>query len=123
MPSRPTRTYSTIEALTSSDQKLDVRAHQRTYEGAYTRTALAALSFSIMVVKLFSSEFLPIAMVYTIYGSLLYFVGVSKAGSVEIYYNSENDNEEFITGASTVLLLTFISLSSYIVILVLVLRL
>lgn len=117
------RTYSTIEALSSSAQKLDVRAHQRTYEGAYTRSALSALSFSLMVVKLFSPAFLPIAMVYTIYGSLLYFVGVSKAGSVDTYYNPKNGKEEFVTGATTVIVLTAISLVAYVAIFVLILRL
>lgn len=117
------RAHSRIEALSSSGQKLDVRAHQRTYEGAYTRAALSALSFSLMIVKLFSPAFLPIAMVYTIYGSFIYFVGVSKAGSVDTYYNPANDKEEFVTGSSTVLLLTCISLPTYVVILILLLRL
>lgn len=103
--------------------KLDVRAHQRTYEGAYTRTAISCLSFSIVMIKLFSSEFLPIGTVYTVYGCLLYFIGVFKAATVDTYYDAENDMEEFKTAGDLVLLLTGISLASYVAMLVLVLRL
>lgn len=103
--------------------KLDVRAHQRTYEGAYTRTAISCLSFSIVMIKLFSSEFLPIGTVYTVYGCLLYFIGVFKAATVDTYYNAEEDMEEFKTAGDLVLLLTGISLASYVAMLVLVLRL
>lgn len=123
MQRRVQRTHSTLEALPLSGQKLDVRAHQRTYEGAYTRAAISALTFSLMIVKLFSPSFLPIAMVYTVYGSFLYFLGFSKAGSVDTYYNPKNNKEEFVTGATNVMILTCSSLATYIVILVLLLRL
>jgi len=109
--------------ILSSGHKLDVRAHQRTYEGAYTRSAIGCLSFSILIIKLFSKEFLPIGIVYTIYGSLLYFIGLSKAPSIDIYYNPDKDMEMYKTCGNTVLLLTVISLVSYLVLLVLILRL
>lgn len=116
------RLHSRLDDL-SSGLKLDVRAHQRTYEGAYTRTAISCLSFSVVVVKLFSAEFLPIATVYTAYGCLLYFFGVIKAGSVDTYYNKDKNEEEFRTAGDSVLLLTSISLATYLALLVLVLRL
>lgn len=75
------------------------------------------------MIKLFSSEFLPIGTVYTVYGCLLYFIGVVKAATVDTYYNPEKDMEEFKTAGDLVLLLTGISLASYVAMLVLVLRL
>lgn len=116
------RRHSRLDDL-SNGLKLDVRAHQRTYEGAYTRTAILCLSFSIVVVKLFSSEFLPIATVYTAYGCLLYFFGVIKAGTVDTYFNPDKKEEEFRTAGDLVLLLTSISLATYLALLVLVARL
>ncbi|CAK7909078.1 hypothetical protein CAAN1_25S00408 [[Candida] anglica] len=123
MSERPGRQRlpSVLDVL-SSGLKLDVRAHQRTYEGAYTRTAMGALSFSILIIKLFSKEFLPIGAAYTVYGSLLYFIGVVKSGTVDTYYNPEKDMQIYRTGGDTVLLLTLLSLASYLVLLVLVWR-
>ncbi|ODV80813.1 uncharacterized protein CANTADRAFT_88722 [Suhomyces tanzawaensis NRRL Y-17324] len=104
------------------DLKLDIRAHQRTYEGAYTRSAIGCLSFSIVIIKLFSKEFLPVGAVYTVYGCLLYFIGFFKAASVDVYYNPDNHMEVYNTSGNTVVLLTVISLASYVTLLVLILR-
>ncbi|KAG7192245.1 uncharacterized protein KQ657_001963 [Scheffersomyces spartinae] len=97
-------------------------AYQRTYEGAYTRSAIGCLSFAILIIKLFSREFLPIGMVYTIYGLIFYFLGIYKAASVDVFYNPEKDMEYFKTSGNSVILLTAISLASYTTLLILVLR-
>lgn len=120
-PPQRKRLPSVIDGLPNGLQ-LDVRAHQRTYEGAYTRSSLGSLTFAILVIKLFSLEFLPLGIVYTIYGCLLYFIGVYKAASVDFYYNPERDMTQYKTSGNTVLLLTGISLASYISLLVLILR-
>lgn len=116
------RRVSRLDHLASNIRQ-DVRAHQRTYEGAYTRTAILCLSFSVVIIKLFSAEFLPIGTVYTAYGFLLYFVGVAKAKNVLTYYSQECDKEVFRTAGDSVLLLTSVSLATYVALLVLVLRL
>lgn len=116
------RAPSRIDEFTNST-KLDVRAHQRTYEGAYTRSAVGCLSFSIVIIKLFSKEFLPIGVIYTLYGSILYFLGVYKVSRVTFFYNPDKDAMMFKTRGNYVLFLTLISLCSYISLLVLLLRL
>lgn len=109
-------------SILSRNHKLDVRAHQRTYEGAYTRTALGCLSFSILLIKLFSKEFLPVGAIYTVYGTLVYFMGVYQARKVDFYYNPERNKEYFRTSGDSVVLLTVISLACYIFLLVLIVR-
>ena len=108
--------------LFATNLKQDIRAHQRTYEGAYTRTAIGCLSFSILIIKLFSKEFLPIGTIYTIYGCLLYFLGVFKSSREDVYYNPDKDMEMFTTSGDFVLFLTILSLCCYIALLVLLLR-
>lgn len=116
------RMSSRIDFL-SNDLKLDVRAYQRTYEGAYTRTAIGCLSFSIVIIKLFSKEFLLIGTIYTAYGCLLYFIGVIKSYSVDTYYDPSKKMEMCKTGGNSVLTLSVISFISYVALLVLVIRL
>lgn len=119
--SRVERLPSRLDLL-ANNLKLDIRAYQRTYEGAYTRSAIGCLSFAILIIKLFSREFLPIGMVYTIYGLIFYFLGIYKAASVDVFYNPEKDMEYFKTSGNSVILLTAISLASYTTLLILVLR-
>lgn len=107
----------------ANNQKLDIRAHQRTYEGAYLRLAIGALLFLILILKLFSKEFLPVGTVYTCYGTLLFAIGVHRANHVDVYYLPLEDATLFHTAGGTVWLLTVISLASYVTLLVLVARL
>ncbi|ODQ63532.1 hypothetical protein NADFUDRAFT_53198 [Nadsonia fulvescens var. elongata DSM 6958] len=53
------------------DKKLDIRAIQRTFEGAYIRTALGQLSFAMVILKVFSKDFVLVGTTYTIHGILI----------------------------------------------------
>ena len=115
------RHYSSLDLL-STNIRQDVRAHQRTYEGAYTRSALSCLSFSLVVIKMFLVKFLAIAAVYTAYGLFLYVFGVANAGKVHEYYARDSGERKFRTAGDSVLLLSSISLCAYVALLVLVAR-
>lgn len=118
--SEVTRRVSSLEGL-SNGRKLDVRAHQRTYEGAYTRTAIGCLAFSIMIIKLFSKEFLPIGAIYTIYGFTVFCFGMYKSRSVEFYYNPVKNKEFFKSSGNSVMVLTGISIVCYLTLLSMIL--
>jgi hypothetical protein len=45
-----------------------MRAAQRTFEGAYTRTALSQFSFALVVLKIFTHEFYPIGALFAVFG-------------------------------------------------------
>lgn len=104
----------------SNGMKLDIRAHQRTYEGAYTRTAIGCFAFSILIIKIFSKEFLPIGTIYTIYGSVVFIIGYYKSKSVDFFYNPAKDKEYFKTSGNSVVLLTLISLACYVSLFILI---
>ncbi|KAG0683067.1 hypothetical protein C6P40_000449 [Pichia californica] len=73
------------ERLTKA-QKLDIRAHQRTYQGAYIRTCIGCLSFSLLVMKLFSKEFMSIGLVFQIYSLLICVIGYNRASNMDLYF-------------------------------------
>ncbi|VEU19942.1 DEKNAAC100043 [Brettanomyces naardenensis] len=91
MPPSLERRPSRLEYLDSKGQKLDVRAHQRTYQGAYVRTCLGCLTFSLLVMKLFSKEFMPLGMVYQVYALLLCLVALLRSRNTDIYFINFND--------------------------------
>ncbi|CDK27879.1 unnamed protein product [Kuraishia capsulata CBS 1993] len=82
------RRPSRLTYLSSNNQRLDIRAHQRTYQGAYMRSCLGALSFSVLILKIFSKEFLSIGMVYTIYGMLFLVVSYLRQQNIDLYIMS-----------------------------------
>lgn len=112
----------------SKSQKLDIRAHQRTYQGAYIRTCIGTLSFSLLVMKLFSREFLSIGLVFQIYSLLLCVIGYSRGNNLDLYFvnlNNEDQDEMsetnfyFKTSGNYVLWLSLITGSCFIVLFVL----
>ena len=46
----------------SPQELIEIRAAQRTFEGAYIRTSLSQFSFALIVLKIFTSEFYSIGM-------------------------------------------------------------
>lgn len=45
---------------------MEIRAAQRTFEGAYIRTSLSQFSFALVVLKIFTSEFYSIGTVFSL---------------------------------------------------------
>jgi len=85
------RRPSRLDYLASKGQKLDIRAHQRTYQGAYVRTCLGCLSFSLLVMKLFSREFMPLGMVYQVYALVLCLASYLRSRNLDLYFINFND--------------------------------
>ncbi|KAH3670332.1 hypothetical protein WICMUC_004901 [Wickerhamomyces mucosus] len=108
--------------LTFKDnKKLDIRAQQRTYDGAYTRASIATLSFALLITKLFSKSFLPIGILYCVYGSIIYIIGMTRSNHMNAFLLGD-DKLYYKTSGNTVLLMGLVSLISYIILLTLVLR-
>ncbi|KZT64202.1 hypothetical protein DAEQUDRAFT_769905 [Daedalea quercina L-15889] len=53
---------------------LELRARQRTFDGAYTRGAMATFGYSLTILRLFDKRFADIGIVYAILAGLLYVV-------------------------------------------------
>ncbi|KAH8116046.1 hypothetical protein DFH11DRAFT_1583818 [Phellopilus nigrolimitatus] len=54
------------------DELIELRARLRTFDGAYSRTALGNLGYALMVLKLFDRRFYHIGLLYTIFAALLF---------------------------------------------------
>jgi hypothetical protein len=66
------------ESIINHDELTDLRAYQRTFDGAYTRTALGQLSYAILILKLFEKDFYWCGLVYTALAAQLIFIGAYR---------------------------------------------
>jgi hypothetical protein len=123
----------------SASELVEIRAAQRTFEGAYVRTSLSQFSFALVVLKIFTSEFYSIGALFAVYGAGV--LGVSayrrREGNRmffdEVKIVRETDGGEtrevvktekrFRTSGNVVVVLTGLSVAAYISLLVLTLRL
>ncbi|KAG0706192.1 hypothetical protein DFH29DRAFT_902513 [Suillus ampliporus] len=57
----------------------ELRARNRTFNGAYRRTALATLGYALTALRLFDSRFLRIGILYLVLSILLFALGYIRA--------------------------------------------
>ncbi|KAJ7270663.1 hypothetical protein B0H12DRAFT_1229159 [Mycena haematopus] len=58
---------------------VELRARQRTFHGAYTRTALTNLAFALTILRLFDPRFHRIGLLFAILGAALYVLAFLRA--------------------------------------------
>lgn len=94
----------------SNNAKLDIRAAQRTFQGAYYRTALGQLGFALVVLKLFNYEFLAVGSTFTMQGCLILLIGHWRSHRADQMVYSH----DFETSGQTVLMLFVLNLTCYV---------
>lgn len=104
-------------ALTS-DEIIEVRAAQRTFEGAYVRTALAQFSFALIVLRIFSPEFYSIGALFAVYGTGVLIIGLfrRRQGNRQFFSEVGEDGvprHKFQTSGNAVVTLTALSVAAY----------
>lgn len=62
-----------------ADELVELRARQRTFDGAYVRTALGNFGYALIILKVFSTEFAKIGLLYVILAVLLLLVSLHRA--------------------------------------------
>ncbi|KAI5852064.1 hypothetical protein BZA05DRAFT_372953 [Tricharina praecox] len=108
--------------LTQSEL-VELRAQQRTFEGAYLRTALSQFSFALVVLKIFTHEFYPIGALFATFGCcILAAAALRRKGGNQRFF-SQGEGRRVRSSGNVVTLVTCISVAAYSVLLVLVVRL
>jgi hypothetical protein len=62
----------------TSAELVEIRAAQRTFEGAYVRTAIGQFSFALIVLKIFTAEFYSIGALFSVFGSGILFISLFR---------------------------------------------
>ncbi|KAL5338824.1 hypothetical protein BJX70DRAFT_398383 [Aspergillus crustosus] len=113
-------------ALTN-DEIVEVRAAQRTFEGAYIRTALSQFSFALVVLKIFTSEFYSTGALFAVYGTGVLIIGLFRRAQGNRQFFEVGDDgvhrHKFRTSGNVVLILTALSIAAYATLIALTLRL
>ncbi|KAL3433194.1 hypothetical protein BDV09DRAFT_197046 [Aspergillus tetrazonus] len=114
-------------ALTN-DEIVEVRAAQRTFEGAYIRTALSQFSFALVVLKIFTNEFYSTGALFAVYGTGVLIIGLFRRQQGNRQFFSEVGDDgvhrhKFRTSGNAVVILTALSIAAYATLIALTLRL
>lgn len=107
---------------------VEVRAAQRTFEGAYIRTSLAQFSFALVVLKIFTTEFYSIGALFAVYGAGVLTISMFRRqqGNRQFFSEVGEDGlnrQKFRTSGNVVVVLTALSVAAYACLLALTLTL
>ncbi|KAK3947499.1 hypothetical protein QBC32DRAFT_270691 [Pseudoneurospora amorphoporcata] len=72
------RLHRARSVILTSQELVEIRAAQRTFEGAYMRTALSQFSFALIILKIFTSDFYPIGALFAVYGAAVMLVAIYR---------------------------------------------
>ncbi|KAK5095358.1 hypothetical protein LTR70_003521 [Exophiala xenobiotica] len=112
----------------TNDELVEIRAAQRTFEGAYVRTSLSQFSFALIILKIFTSEFYSIGAMFAVYGAGVLLVSAYRRqqGNKQFFSEVGEDGlgrKKFRTSGNVVIVLTALSLAAYVTLIVLTLKL
>lgn len=122
------RLHRARSVVLTSAELVEIRASQRTFEGAYMRTALGQFSFALIILKIFTSEFYAIGALFAAYGVGVMCIALYRRyeGNRQFFTEADGDGavtKRFRTSGNSVVLLTVLSLGAYISLMVLIWRL
>lgn len=114
-----TFTYFAFVAYTNLHRLVEIRAAQRTFEGAYVRTALGQFSFALIILKVFTSEFYAIGALFAVYGIAVLLVAIYRRyeGQHQFFTTESTTGDfkrKFRTSGNSVAVLTLLSLCAYV---------
>ncbi|KAL8794076.1 MAG: hypothetical protein Q9195_003376 [Heterodermia aff. obscurata] len=122
------RLHRARSVVLTNDELVEMRAAQRTFEGAYIRTALGQFSFSLIILKIFTAEFYSIGALFAIYGAGILLISILRRqqGNRQFFSEIGEDGlhkKKFRTSGNVVVVLTALSMAAYGCLLGLTLRL
>ncbi|EJD52584.1 hypothetical protein AURDEDRAFT_111231 [Auricularia subglabra TFB-10046 SS5] len=80
--SRPAHTYHGHKRYSffpiDNPELVEIRARQRTFDGAYARTAIGSLAYSLVFLKLFDTRFYKIGLVFLVLAVMLAILAILR---------------------------------------------
>ncbi|KAJ1736163.1 hypothetical protein LPJ61_000122 [Coemansia biformis] len=100
---------------------LEIRARERTFDGAYWRTSVGLFGASLVVLRVFGLEFFPVGLVFLALG--LGFMGIGLARRLRLISRDQHAHSPvFVTSGGTVAVSAAMCIAAYSALLVLLLR-
>lgn len=120
------RLHRARSVILTQEEMVEVRAAQRTFEGAYIRTSVSQFSFALIILKIFTAEFYSIGALFAVYGAGVFTIGLFRRqqGNRQFFAEIGEDGvnrRKFRTSGNVVVVLTALSVAAYICLLALTL--
>ncbi|KAF9909594.1 hypothetical protein BX616_011116 [Lobosporangium transversale] len=104
----------------TEEELVEVRARERTFDGAYWRTAIKAFSAGMIILRLFTKAFYKIGIIFVVFGMAILVISVLRRGAAGDVFDQR---KPFETSGFWVMVTTLITTVTYVVLFSLIMRL
>lgn len=109
---------STEYTALTRPQRQDIRASQRTFEGAYVRTALIKITFGMLILRVFSRDFVYIGLTFVVSALMTIGLALTRRAKSEAQL-IDHPSTTFTTGGTFVAIEAGVDLASFTALIVL----
>ncbi|KAI8600637.1 hypothetical protein EDD21DRAFT_415653 [Dissophora ornata] len=94
----------------TEEELVEIRARERTFDGAYWRTAMKSFSMGMIIIRLFTSAFYKIGIIFVVFGMAMLGISVlRRKASGDVF----DQRKAFETSGFWVMFTTFITTVTY----------
>ncbi|KAF9304698.1 hypothetical protein BGZ74_000830 [Mortierella antarctica] len=104
----------------TEEELVEVRARERTFDGAYWRTAMKAFSMGMIIMRLFTQSFYKVGIAFVAFGMAILGIAVLRRKAAGDVFDQR---QPFQTAGFWVMVTTLITTIAYIVLFILIMRL
>ncbi|KAF9086989.1 hypothetical protein BGX29_008404 [Mortierella sp. GBA35] len=104
----------------TEEELVEVRARERTFDGAYWRTAMKAFSMGMIILRLFTASFYKIGIIFVAFGMAMLGISVLRRKAAGDVFDQR---KPFETSGFWVLVTTLVTTVTYVLILGLIVNL
>ncbi|GBE86936.1 hypothetical protein BKA93DRAFT_818397 [Sparassis latifolia] len=84
------------------DELVEIRARQRTFDGAYARSALGTLGYALAILRLFDRRFYRIGILYTVLAGALFVIAFFRYRHSRHDFADKHKNVSYDNAISTI---------------------
>ncbi|KAF9958054.1 hypothetical protein BGZ70_009317 [Mortierella alpina] len=103
----------------TEEELVEIRARERTFDGAYWRTAMKAFSMGMIIIRLFTKAFYKIGIIFVAFGMAMLGISVLRRKAAGDVFDQR---QPFETSGFWVLVTTLVTSVTYIVMFVMIMR-
>ncbi|KAI7815853.1 hypothetical protein BC939DRAFT_404671 [Gamsiella multidivaricata] len=104
----------------TEEELVEIRGAERTFDGAYWRTALKAFSMGMIIIRLFTNTFYKIGIIFVVFGMALLGISILRRKAAGDVFDQR---KPFETSGFWVMITTFVTTVTYLIMFVMIMKL
>ncbi|KAI8352023.1 hypothetical protein B0O80DRAFT_499927 [Mortierella sp. GBAus27b] len=104
----------------TEEELVEIRARERTFDGAYWRTAMKSFSMGMIIIRLFTDAFYKIGIIFVAFGMAMLGISVLRRRAAGDVFDQR---QPFVSAGFWIMITTLITTITYLILFAMIMRL